>query len=93
LITCLARKGHAGATLEEIHRAVWGGKTFHPLKHRNAVYVAIARLRECLAGLVDGPAVVEPVAGRYRLEAKAVVVSRLDNRTPTQRISRPPEDA
>ena len=47
LLSLLAESGAAGASLEEIFAGVWGG-TFHPLRHRNAVYVALARLKESL---------------------------------------------
>ena len=47
LLSVLAESGDGGASLEEIFARVWGG-TFHPLRHRNAVYVALARLKESL---------------------------------------------
>jgi len=47
LLSVLAESGDDGASLEEIFARVWGG-TFHPLRHRNAVYVALARLKESL---------------------------------------------
>ncbi len=47
LLSVLAEAGADGASLEDIFAQVWGG-TFHPLRHRNAVYVALARLKESL---------------------------------------------
>ncbi len=47
LLSLLAEAGADGASLEDIFAHVWGG-TFHPLRHRNAVYVALARLKESL---------------------------------------------
>lgn len=47
LLSVLAEAGDRGITLEEIFARVWGG-AFHPLRHRNAVYVALARLKDSL---------------------------------------------
>jgi tetratricopeptide (TPR) repeat protein len=60
LLEQLACSGAAGLTLEDLRLRVWGGAEYHPLRHRNAVYVALARLRESLAVLarnlfLEGP--------------------------------------
>jgi tetratricopeptide (TPR) repeat protein len=47
LLCALAESGDAGATLEELFVRVWRG-AFHPLRHRNAVYVALTRLKDSL---------------------------------------------
>ena len=39
----LACTGATGMSLEDLHLKVWGGTEYHPLRHRNAVYVALTR--------------------------------------------------
>ena len=65
LLSVLAEAGDGGASLEEIFAKVWGG-TFHPLRHRNAVYVALARLKESLRPLARDVRVTHD-GDRYRL--------------------------
>lgn len=65
LLGALAEAGDAGATLEEIFARVWGG-AFHPLRHRNAVYVALARLKESLKPVARDVRVTHD-GERYRL--------------------------
>lgn len=65
LLSVLAEAGEGGASLEEIFARVWGG-TFHPLRHRNAVYVALARLKESLRPLARDVRVTHD-GDRYRL--------------------------
>lgn len=79
LLESLVRAGPAGTTLEELYCNVWRSGPWHPLRHRNTVYVAITRLRESLAGLLEGSAVGELSDGRYRLDARTVVVCRPPN--------------
>lgn len=50
LLCALAEAGDRGATLEELFERVWRAK-FHPLRHRNAVYVALTRLKDSLKPL------------------------------------------
>jgi hypothetical protein len=65
LLSALAESGADGASLEEIFAQVWGG-TFHPLRHRNAVYVALARLKESLKPFA-GDVLITHDGDRYRL--------------------------
>lgn len=65
LLSVLAEAGDGGSSLEEIFAKVWGG-TFHPLRHRNAVYVALARLKESLRPLARDVRVTHD-GDRYRL--------------------------
>ncbi|MBS2018732.1 MAG: AAA family ATPase [Deltaproteobacteria bacterium] len=65
LLAVLAEAGETGASLEEIFARVWGG-TFHPLRHRNAVYVALARLKESLKPFARDVRVTHD-GDRYRL--------------------------
>jgi DNA-binding winged helix-turn-helix (wHTH) protein/tetratricopeptide (TPR) repeat protein len=55
------------ATPEALYRAVWGGREYHPLRHRNTLYVAINRLRGILDELLPGRDVIETVPGGWRL--------------------------
>ena len=63
----LACTGTTGISLEDLHFRVWGGTEYHPLRHRNAVYVALTRLRESLGAVLARDAFVEGPDGRYRI--------------------------
>jgi hypothetical protein len=65
LLSALAESGDGGASLEEIFARVWGG-SFHPLRHRNAVYVALARLKESLRPFARDVRIAHD-GDRYRL--------------------------
>lgn len=67
LLAALARAGRSGATLEQLYLIVWGGTQYHPLRHRNAVYVGLNRLRESLAGVLGGRDPIEVEGGLCRL--------------------------
>lgn len=55
LLEAIAEAGDDGITPEALYFAVWhGSDDYHPLRHRNAVYVAVNRLRAAL----------EPIAGK-----------------------------
>ncbi|WP_428265623.1 AAA family ATPase [Haliangium sp.] len=51
----------------ELFRDVWGGREYHPLRHRNTVYVAVKRLRKTLRGLLGERAVIETASGGWRI--------------------------
>src|SRR5207302_737176 len=65
-----------GVTLEMLYRNVWGGREYHPLRHRNAVYVALTRLRESVASVLARDAFVEISDGRYRISPSVRVAVR-----------------
>ena len=65
LLSVLAESGTGGASLEEIFARVWGG-VFHPLRHRNSVYVALARLKESLRPFARDVRITHD-GDRYRL--------------------------
>ncbi|MBX3210518.1 MAG: hypothetical protein KF850_00640 [Labilithrix sp.] len=71
LLCALAEAGDHGATLEELFARVWKG-TFHPLRHRNAVYVALARLKDSLKPFADDVTIAHD-GERYRLSGGAPV--------------------
>ncbi|UQA56720.1 ATP-binding protein [Polyangium aurulentum] len=54
---------------ERLFYEVWGGREYHPLRHRNTIYVAITRLRRALAELLPGREVVETTPLGWRLVA------------------------
>ncbi|MBX3191696.1 MAG: hypothetical protein KF819_32185 [Labilithrix sp.] len=74
LLSALAEAGEGGASLEEIFARVWGG-SFHPLRHRNAVYVALARLKDSLKPLAREVRVAHD-GDRYRLAGDLPVAVR-----------------
>lgn len=74
LLSALAESGAAGASLEEIFARVWGG-SFHPLRHRNAVYVALARLKESLRPFSRDVRITHD-GDRYRLAGPLPVAVR-----------------
>ena len=71
LLCALAEAGDDGATLEELFARVWRG-TFHPLRHRNAVYVALARLKDSLKPFAREIAIAHE-GERYHLAGSAPV--------------------
>ena len=76
LLEQLASAGADGVTLEMLYRNVWGGREYHPLRHRNAVYVALTRLRESVASVLARDAFVEISDGRYRISPSVRVAVR-----------------
>jgi len=84
LLCALAEAGAEGATLEELFARVWKG-TFHPLRHRNAVYVALARLKDSLKPFARDVTIAHD-GERYRLAGDAPVAVR--RRIELDRMSR-----
>jgi hypothetical protein len=76
LLVALAEAGEAGASIEDLYDKVWGGPPYHPLRHRNTVYVALTRLRASLDPVVGADALIEHGDGRYRLAAAVRVAVR-----------------
>jgi DNA-binding response OmpR family regulator len=53
---------------ETLFLGVWGGREYHPLRHRNTLYVAIKRLRTTLRELLgEEREIIETAAGGWRL--------------------------
>jgi DNA-binding winged helix-turn-helix (wHTH) protein len=52
---------------ERLFYDVWGGREYHPERHRNTIYVAITRLRRALQELLPGRQVVETTPHGWRL--------------------------
>lgn len=70
-----------GASAERLFYEVWGGRDYHPLQHRNTIYVAIGRLRQALRELLPGRELIETAPGGWRLvESVSVCVIRRNSR-------------
>lgn len=67
LLAALARASRSGLTLEDLYTSVWAGTQYHPLRHRNTIYVGLNRLRESLAGVLPSGEIVEVTDGLCRL--------------------------
>ena len=72
----LACAGAAGMSVEDLYREVWGGTEYHPLRHRNSIYVALTRLRESLGAVLARDAFVEGPDGRYRIAPEVTAAVR-----------------
>lgn len=73
LLAHLTSEG-GGQSAEHLFYEVWGGREYHPLRHRNTIHVAIMRLRRVLHDLMPGREIVETTPQGWRL---APDVSRL----------------
>jgi hypothetical protein len=68
LLAALIEAGGAVVSPEALFLAVWGGVEYHPLRHRNTLYVALKRLRAALRELRgDDVEIIETAAGGWRL--------------------------
>lgn len=66
---------------ETLYKQVWEAPEYHPLRHRNTLYVAINRLRKTLRELLPGREAVETGASGWRLadDIDACSVKRLED--------------
>ncbi len=81
LLAALVEAGGAVVSPEALFLAVWGGVDYHPLRHRNTLYVALKRLRAALRELRgDEVEIVETAAGGWRLADRvdAIVIRPID---------------
>ena len=82
LFAALVEASGAVVPAEQLFLGVWGGREYHPLRHRNTVYVAVKRLRQTLKGLTaDEREIIETAAGGWRVAdgVDAVVVRPADD--------------
>ncbi|HEU4411616.1 MAG TPA: helix-turn-helix domain-containing protein [Polyangiaceae bacterium] len=86
LLAHLTSEG-GGQSAEHLFYEVWGGREYHPLRHRNTIHVAIMRLRRVLQDVLPGREVVETTPQGWRL---APDVARLVLRDDEGRPSPPP---
>jgi hypothetical protein len=63
-----------GVSAEELYLGIWPGGEYHTLRNRNAVHVALTRLRAALEPIVGADVLQKTTAGRYRL-TKSVVAA------------------
>lgn len=75
----LVDAGGGAVDAESLYRHVWGGRVYHPLTHRNTVYIAINRLRATLRELLPGRQVIETVPAGWRVSDRVVVRVILDH--------------
>jgi DNA-binding response OmpR family regulator len=72
--------GGAPVPADQLYCRVWSAPLYHPLRHRNTLYVALYRLRRALDELLPGQAVIETAPGGWRVcrgLAAAAVLGRL----------------
>jgi DNA-binding winged helix-turn-helix (wHTH) protein/ATP/maltotriose-dependent transcriptional regulator MalT len=71
LLACLIDAHGQAVPADVLYRTVWRTGEYHPLRHRNALYVAIKRLRQVLAELCPGHRgeLIETVPSGWRLIA------------------------
>ncbi len=68
LLAALVEAQGAAVSAEQLFLGVWGGHEYHPLRHRNTVYVAVKRLRQTLRSLLDDEReLIETTAAGWRL--------------------------
>jgi tetratricopeptide (TPR) repeat protein len=85
LLARLTSEG-GGQSAESLFYEVWGGREYHPLRHRNTIHVAIMRLRRVLHDLLPGREAVETTSQGWRLAPSvSLLVLRGDEGLPTPR--------
>lgn len=67
LLARLVEGGRSGVSAAQLFKDVWGGREYHPLRHRNVVYVALNRLRTQLRELLPDQSVIETLESGWRL--------------------------
>lgn len=77
LLSRLALAGGEQVGAEALFVDVWGGHAYHPLRHRNTVYVAINRLRHAIEEILPQREVIETLENGWRINPD-VRVLRLD---------------
>lgn len=74
LLCVLAERRGRFVDAETLYREVWGGANYHPLQHRNSVYVALNRLRRFFVGLGEEGEVVLTGGGGWALASSLDLV-------------------
>ncbi|HSN26409.1 MAG TPA: winged helix-turn-helix domain-containing protein, partial [Kofleriaceae bacterium] len=69
LLSVLVQAGGAPVTPETLYTRAWGVSEYHPLQHRNALYVAINRLRSSLREVLPERDLIERASAGWRLTA------------------------
>lgn len=69
LLSVLVQAGGAPVPPETLYTRAWGVAEYHPLQHRNALYVAINRLRSSLREVLPERDLIERASAGWRLTA------------------------
>jgi DNA-binding winged helix-turn-helix (wHTH) protein len=74
LLACLADHEGKLVPAEVLYCTAWGAREYHPLRHRNRLYVALKRLRQALDEIcgAGGGELIETLPGGWRLAAGVV---------------------
>jgi hypothetical protein len=67
LLSALIQARGAAVPPDALYRQVWGVAEYHPLQHRNTLYVAINRLRSCLREAFPARELIERAGAGWRL--------------------------
>lgn len=67
MLARLVEAGPSGLSLEQMYLELWKGSEYHPLRHRNMVYVALQRVRSELRALTGGEPITLIDESRYAL--------------------------
>ena len=85
LLSVLVQAGGEPVPPETLYTRVWGVAEYHPLQHRNALYVAINRLRASLREVLPERDLIERASAGWRLaegvDACAAVAVRAREKT------------
>lgn len=67
LLSVLVQARGEPVSPDTLYKRVWGANEYHPLQHRNALYVAINRLRKTLRDALPEREVIENATNGWRL--------------------------
>jgi len=74
---------------ERLHQVVWGGHDYHPLRHRNTLYIALNRTRKLLAELGEAREVIRRDGDGWIISPEIdLAIARRDPRVSTVTESR-----
>ena len=77
MILAALAEADVALTAERLYAAVWGGHEYHPLRHRNTLYVALNRTRKLLQELGETRSVVIRAGSGWMLSSEIdLVVAR-----------------
>ena len=75
---------------ERLYQIVWGGHDYHPLRHRNTLYIALNRARKLFDALVQGREVIRREGAGWMIAPEIdVAIARRDPRVSTVSGQRP----
>lgn len=69
LLAALIDSGQGVLTPEDLYTRVWDSDEYHPLKHRNTIYVALNRLRKSLREIFGDRDIIEKMPEGWRIAA------------------------